>query len=488
LPAEVTVAVVVLLQEHRDAEHVARLLRDRSASDAHLVTLCPPIRGRAFFAAEEAQGFLDRWWRDAVPAGASPVYLVEHEPALPPWLRGIDGTCLVGAPHVHMLDGAYEDLPNVRTIDAAHPLAYAVATMDLLGPSFYEPELRERLRSFLGQHRESLPDRSLSVAEAPHPFDLLAALSPNPPPDVAPPRSTPPLVSTRARRTTATLRVPAWVRSMAQHREEPAVDDVELARAFARRRSTIIGVGSRKGGVGKTSHAAGIAVAAGECLDLIGHRAAIVDANIANPDAWGQLNLNGDALTVRRAIAALVAADEVPEPVYASTPALACYPETREATEYSHLEVARFAAYLRSRYTVAVIDLTNRIPDISAGPEAAVAAFWLEEADVAVLPTASAKQDFNGVLDYLEVPRLPPTVVAHIRARSRRNREHPLARQYLEAISCRCARVVELPDEAERVRYAVLEGLPVQSASAALRSAYRRLTQAIAEVATTVHP
>ena len=226
--------------------------------------------------------------------------------------------------------------------------------------------------------------------------------------------------------------------------------------------------------------------AAGECLDLVGHRAAIVDANIANPDAWGQLNLSAEALTVRRAVSTLFAGEEVPEPVYASTPALACYPETREATEYSHLEVVRFAAYLRTRYTLVVIDLTNRIPDVTAGPEAAVAAFWLEQADVAVLPTASAKQDFNGVLDYLEVPGLPPTIVAHIRARSRRNREHPLARQYLEAIACRCARVVELPDEAERVRYAVLEGLPVQQVSPALRQAYRRLTQAVADVAPTV--
>ena len=57
-------------------------------------------------------------------------------------------------------------------------------------------------------------------------------------------------------------------------------------------------IGSRKGGVGKTSHAAGIAIAAGTVLDSVGHRAAIVDANIANPDAWGQLNLPAEAASV----------------------------------------------------------------------------------------------------------------------------------------------------------------------------------------------
>ena len=46
-----------------------------------------------------------------------------------------------------------------------------------------------------------------------------------------------------------------------------------------------------KGGVGKTSFAAGIAIVAGTVLDQIGHMACLVDANIANPDAWGQMNL-----------------------------------------------------------------------------------------------------------------------------------------------------------------------------------------------------
>ncbi len=96
------------------------------------------------------------------------------------------------------------------------------------------------------------------------------------------------------------------------------------------RGSTIVAVGSRKGGVGKTSHAAGVAIAVGTALDVVGRCAAIVDANIANPDAWGQLSLPPGAATVRDMIVALVAGGELPRPVHASTPALACFPEARE--------------------------------------------------------------------------------------------------------------------------------------------------------------
>ena len=64
--------------------------------------------------------------------------------------------------------------------------------------------------------------------------------------------------------------------------------DADLAHQLAGRGDTIVVIGSRKGGVGKTSFAAGIAIAAGTVLDQIGHMACIVDANIANPDAWGR--------------------------------------------------------------------------------------------------------------------------------------------------------------------------------------------------------
>ena len=258
------------------------------------------------------------------------------------------------------------------------------------------------------------------------------------------------------------------------------VADQALATALVGRGSTIVAVGSRKGGVGKTSHAAGVAIVAGAALDPVGRCAAIVDANIANPDAWGQLNLPPGAATVRDVIAALAVNREPPRPVHASTPALACYPESRETSEYSRTEIGLIAAHLRARYPLIVVDMSNRLPDPTAGPEAAAAAFWLEHADVLVLPSAASKQDFNGVLDYLEVPDIPPAIVASLVPRTRRNREHPLAKRYMAAIAQRAYRIVDIPDEAERVRYAGMEGVPVETVSSALKVAYRELAEAIA--------
>jgi hypothetical protein len=185
---------------------------------------------------------------------------------------------------------------------------------------------------------------------------------------------------------------------------------------------------------------------------------------------------------VRRVIAALASNQEPPQAVHASTPALACYPESRETSEYTRTEIGIFVAHLRAKYPLVVVDLSNRLPDPTAGPEASVAAYWLEHADVLVLPSAASKPDFNGVLDYLDVPDLPPVVVASMVPRTRRNREHPLAKRYMSAITQRAFRVVDIPDDAERVRYAGMEGVPVEAVSPNLKAAYRELAAAVASV------
>ena len=120
------------------------------------------------------------------------------------------------------------------------------------------------------------------------------------------------------------------------------------------------------------------------------------------------------------------------------------------------------------------------VPDPTAGPEAAVAAFWLEVADILVLPTTSARADFNGALDYLEVGGLPPTVVAYIVPRPRRLRENPTTLEYVRAIRRRAISLVEIPDDANAVRLAGMEGVPVEQISPPLRLAYRELTETIA--------
>jgi len=126
--------------------------------------------------------------------------------------------------------------------------------------------------------------------------------------------------------------------------------------------------------------------------------------------------------------------------------------------------------------------MSNRLPDPTGGPEATVAAYWLEEADALVLPAATSRQDFNGVLDYLEVANLPPTVVPYIVSAARRNRRHPMTRQYLESITARVNCLTQIPDEADSVRLAGMEGAAVQDLSPRMRLAYRELTEAVARL------
>jgi MinD-like ATPase involved in chromosome partitioning or flagellar assembly len=301
---------------------------------------------------------------------------------------------------------------------------------------------------------------------------LFAAESPRPVPAGGPPRNA-----------GGALRRPgggALSRVLRSRRAFRPRQDADLAQQLAGRGTTIVVTGSRKGGVGKTSFAAGIAIAAGTVLDQIGHMACIVDANIANPDAWGQMNLPAEAATVRDTVGALLSNRDTPPPIHATTPALACYPEVRDATEYSRTAIRRLAEHLRRRYTLIVIDMSNRLPDPTAGPEAAVAAYWLEVADALVLPTTSARADFNGALDYLDVGGLPPTVVAYIVPTSRRLRDNPATLEYVHALRQRAMSLVEVPDDANAVRLAGMEGVPVEQLSSRLRLAYRELTEVIA--------
>jgi hypothetical protein len=483
-------AIVVLLEDEAEAESLARMLGDLCTDAARLVVRLPPVRGVGFFADRSMQQQLDTWWDAQIPAGSFPILVVDHREELVEWLLGLDGHCYVGVTSAGAA-GRYVGCAGVRVVNARSSLDYAAAVMsDLIGAGAYAQAEADRMHALA----DSLPPIARGNPEAapwsivdasdeqgPDPFDLLIAMSLNQGGRAAAaPRSLPPGIADSKGQERRGIRLPAWARLPGSHGGHADHHDRQLADELIRRGSTIVAVGSRKGGVGKTSHAAGVAIVAGASLDLVGRCAAIVDANLANPDAWGQLNLPVGAATVRDMIAALATNQEPPRPVHASTPALACYPESREASEYSRTEIGILAAHLRSRYPLVIIDLSNRLPDPTGGAEAAAAAYWLEHADVLVLPCAGSKQDFNGVLDYLEVRDIPPAIVASLVARTRRNREHPLAKRYMSAIAQRAYRIVDIPDEAERVRFAGMQGVPVETVSAALRAAYRELAEAIA--------
>jgi len=508
-------AFILLLRDAAGAGSLAQYLDGArpATGGAAARFVIPPVRGLDFFAEEGSQAELDRWWASSVPGTASPVYVLMHEDGLAGWLAGLDGSFYIGVAGVGMEAAEYSRVSNAHAVVTDGLLGFANALLaDFAAPPRHVFDRGEEQR--LGALSESL-----SPPQEPRPPDPFRSLSAPPADPLDPPPPSPPgahhsameqvadpfdlVMSAQPQRqepiaaaglSDSELAGAGWPRQVAgpirragrspwSRRGPFAAGPMrELAAAMVERGPTIAVIGSRKGGVGKTSHAAGVAIVAGEVLDLIGHRAAIVDANIANPDAWGQLNLPDGAATVRQVVAALTAGREPPPPVHAASPALACYPESREAGDYSRTDVDRLAAYLRRRYTFVVVDMSNRLPDPLAGPEAAAAAYWLEHGDVLVLPTASSKQDFNGVLDYLEVRHRPPTVVPYIVPADRRNRDHPVARQYLDAIGRRVQRIVPIPDEADKVRYAGMEGVSVQQVSSNLRGAYRELMEAVVRV------
>jgi hypothetical protein len=496
-------AFISLLRDDLEARGLSGLLESVARPDSEMtsVFLVPEVRGRDFFAAASRQAEVDRWWRRNVPPQSVPVYLLCDEEGLADWLHGLDGVFLVAASPERALE--YSAWTTVEAPPEEAPLALAQAAVERFGLSDDRSRVT-RADIFDGRDARMVSELRLDARRGPSlrpefppllhldgirtettaalqdaaldPVALLAADSARVQKEW--PLWDRPTPSSRAAGTRLRGRLPLLLR----RRVTPTISEAELARLLVARTPTLVVIGSRKGGVGKTSHAAGIAIAAGAVLDTVGHRAAIVDANIANPDAWGQLDLPAEAASVRDVATALVQGTDPPPPIHAVTPALACYPERRDGVEYSRTEIQRLAAYLRSRYAFVVVDMSNRLPDPTGGPEAAVASFWLEEADALVLPTGSSRQDFNGVLDYLDVPHLPPTVVPYIASSARRNRRHPMTRRYLDSIASRVQALVEIPDDADNVRFAGMEGAPVRDVSPRMRAAYVELTAAVARL------
>ncbi|MDQ6747895.1 MAG: hypothetical protein M3010_07320 [Candidatus Dormibacteraeota bacterium] len=469
---------VVLLRDEEDARGLARLLEGLRLGPPAPASrfVVPPVRGLDFFASAAAQPLLDRWWADTVDAAHAPVFIVEHERGLPEWLVGIDGHFYVGVRSEEIIEG-YGSLR--ATFGGTHPLDYARLVMRDHATSvvpLFSPQEAVRLATLAvdlgavaaaaepGAHGvvPSLA-RSAAARTVDQPGDRHRGLS---------------LLDRLGRAYAGASARRMSTRGVAMHGRRDGGASAVVS-DLLNRGPTIVVMGSRKGGVGKTSFAAGVAIQGGQLLDSVGHTACLVDANLANPDAWGELSLPARAATVRQAVAALTENRDPPSPVHAQTPALACYPESREASEYSQTDIDLLAAYLRRRYTLIVVDMSNRLPDPLGGPEAAVAAYWLEHADVLVLPTGGSRQDFNGVLDYLDVAALPPVVVPYIVPRTRAHRDHRVTQSYLAAIRPRVHALVEIPDQADEVRLAGMESLPAERLSPSLRRAYRRLTEAV---------
>jgi MinD-like ATPase involved in chromosome partitioning or flagellar assembly len=258
----------------------------------------------------------------------------------------------------------------------------------------------------------------------------------------------------------------------------------ELGEAILARKPLVVSVVSRKGGVGKTASAAAIAALLGEAVDGFGHTAALVDANVGNPDAWGRLEIRGQAATIREIVGRLMRGEEPPSPAYAETPALAVYPESREAGDgYAPAQVQRLAGYLRARHAAVVVDLPNRLPSFSS-PEAALAASWIAESAVVVLPTTADPAALLGVTEYLAAASLRDkgVVVPYIVPRLREIRTAPEVLRLLERIRASGGVVVEVPDD-DRATLALIRRTAITEVGLSLRQAYVALAAAVVEAA-----
>lgn len=240
----------------------------------------------------------------------------------------------------------------------------------------------------------------------------------------------------------------------------------------------VIAVTSRKGGVGKTAVAAALAQVLGLSISSTAGSAAIVDQNIGNADQWGRLDVAENAYTVRDLMTALEAGWPLPAaPTWASTPALAVYPESREAGDgYAAGLIQRFAQHMRDRHVATVVDLPNRLPSFTSA-EAAVCAGWIACADLVLLPTTDDPNALTAVQEYLDVPSLrgKPVIVPYVASSLRDIREDPAVRQTLDAIRHRVAAVVTIP-RSERATLAIVRGEPIIAIDPGLRRAYIEMT------------
>jgi cellulose biosynthesis protein BcsQ len=467
---------LLLLLDDRRAADALRVIEQSSRPGA-VETLLPPTRGVGFFTAAGDEGAeLDAWWQGVAATAGRPVVLAVHEDDLPGWIPGLDADFVVAVPDAETVS-LYGHLENVRCCVDEDPRLLTELALREHGLLALSPE----------PSRPSPPDPFALLAQAEHvQLADLDAPAVGPVADaprnrrelLGPPRGpTEPSRSGRSRIRILLGRLSGSGQQRAGQQLWQALGQVVLAR-----KPVLVAVVSRKGGVGKTASAAAIAAILGEALDPFGHTAALVDGNIGNPDAWGRLDIRGESPTVRDTVARLAAGRDPQSPAWSRTPALAVYPESREAGDgYTPAEVQRLATYLKLRHAAIVVDLPNRLPSFSSA-EASVAASWIEEAEVVVIPTTADPTALLGVIEYTEVEsvRRRAVVVPYIVPKLREIRHAPEVRQMLGRIRATGAVIAEVPDD-DRATLALIRHTAITEVGSELRQAYVALAARVME-------
>jgi hypothetical protein len=238
----------------------------------------------------------------------------------------------------------------------------------------------------------------------------------------------------------------------------PAPDLAGLGQVLLRAHSTVVTVGTPKGGPGKTTEAAAIGVLGARAVEPHGGSAVLVDANLNNPDSWRQLAVPSDALTVREVVEALNRGALVPNGEFARNERLRVLPERRSAgSAYTAAEIDRLVTHLRLRHTLVVVDLPNTLPSLTEGPNEALVAHWLGHADVAVLPIDLGEASFiaaGEIIDSIDAMvagshdrlRRPGLVVPLLLpGDGRRALELPAIAELLDHLRAAGAEIVEVP-------------------------------------------
>jgi MinD-like ATPase involved in chromosome partitioning or flagellar assembly len=241
-------------------------------------------------------------------------------------------------------------------------------------------------------------------------------------------------------------------------RQRSAPDLSGLGQVLFRAHSTVVAVGTPKGGPGKTTEAAALGVLGARAVEPHGGSAVLVDANLNNPDSWRQLAVPSEAITVREVVDALNRGALVPNGEFARSERLRVLPERRSAgSAYSAAEISRLTEHLRLRHTLIVVDLPNSLPSLSEGPKEALVAHWLQHADVVVLPIDLGEASFlaaGEILDAIEAMvagsggrlRMPGLVVPLLVASDgRRAIELPAIADLLDHLRDAGANIVEVP-------------------------------------------
>jgi len=251
-------------------------------------------------------------------------------------------------------------------------------------------------------------------------------------------------------------------------------DLLSLRGTIIKNKPIVISLGSVKGGPGKTTTAAGIAVVAGKACDLAGGSTGLVDGNLANPDAWNAFGIPASAPRIKTLCENLTN-QKLPPPDTLlrsdRTPGLIVYPEVRESVEYGEEDIEILHKYFTNKHLITIVDLTNRLPSMTTSPEAAVAEYWIRRSSILILPMRVHPTDMDGVLQYLDVPDLPPVVVTYLSPRNKKTLERSAVKSFFATITPRVAAIIEVPDD-PKVEQASFEGQNVEEVSPELGVAY----------------